>query len=268
MTKKTNQIVNKKEEIMIRVDKTLKQLMNEKPSSRWDSNYWHPNYTKMENTLESDFDCERISEIQEYLTLGHVGKMQYVEGGEISVIGVRDILNTGLNPYSSRKIVKDGPVDLYKRRVMVGDLLFVRSGVGSVGRSIVVTTCFKLDLSISGDVYLLRSTKINLHYLAIFLNSTFGNKQIERIGSGVSGQIHLNFPEFGRITVPMLKQKIQDSIETEYKKMSEFHEKAMEAKKTKNEQEYKKNIGTAEKMLNSLIKKTEEVIRGERKDVL
>lgn len=42
---------------------------------------------------------------------------------------------------------------------------------------------------------------------------------------------------------------------------------AMEAKKKGNESNYKTNLENAEKMLRGLIKKTEEVIRGERDDI-
>ncbi len=50
--------------------------------------------------------------------------------------------------------------------------------------------------------------------------------------------------------------------------MSKYHDKAMEAKTNNDEEEYKKNVETAEEMLNNLIAKTEAVIRGERKDVI
>ena len=33
---------NGREAVMVRVDKTLKEMMEEKPSSRWNADYWHP----------------------------------------------------------------------------------------------------------------------------------------------------------------------------------------------------------------------------------
>ena len=36
-----------REIVMVRVDKTLKELMDEKPESRWDPKYWHPRYEKL-----------------------------------------------------------------------------------------------------------------------------------------------------------------------------------------------------------------------------
>lgn len=50
--------------------------------------------------------------------------------------------------------------------------------------------------------------------------------------------------------------------------MSAYHDKAMEGKKKSDEDAYKKNIETAEKMLKDLIARTEAVIRGDKKDVI
>ena len=50
--------------------------------------------------------------------------------------------------------------------------------------------------------------------------------------------------------------------------MSKFHDKTMEAKKKGDEKGYKENLEIAEKMLRDLIEKTEQVIRGEKDDVI
>ena len=92
--------------------------------------------------------------------------------------------------------------------------------------------------------------------------------QIKRRQRGVSGLIKINFDDIKAIKIPILSDIVQNNIELEYKKMSEYHDKAMEAKKNNNELEYKNNIEIAEKMLKDLISKTEAVIRGERKDVI
>ena len=66
--------------------------------------------------------------------------------------------------------------------------------------------------------------------------------------------------------VPPVSKKVQKNIESEYKKMSALHDKAIEAKKKGDEAGYKKNIEKAEAMLRELVARTEAVIRGERKD--
>jgi len=114
---------------------------------------------------------------------------------------------------------------------------------------------------------LLRFKNINPFFVAIYLNTTVGWEQIERIISGV-GTPNINLEEIRSIKIPILPEEVQKNIESEYKKMSVYHDKAMEAKAKNDEANHKKNIEIAEKMLKDLISKTEAVIRGERKDVL
>ena len=98
-------------------------------------------------------------------------------------------------------------------------------------------------------------------------NSNVPLGQTEKIENGV-GQPNLSEDELYQILVPRIPDKIQDNIESYYKKMSEYHDNAMEAKLNNNEAGYKKNIEMAESMLNELITLTEAVIKGERKDII
>jgi len=84
-------------------------------------------------------------------------------------------------------------------------------------------------------------------------------------GTGIE---HLNSDEFQLIQIPNIPLEVQSHIEPEYKKMSVYHGKAMQSKAKNDEANYRKNIEIAEKMLKTLIAKTEAVIRGEREDVL
>ena len=122
-------------------------------------------------------------------------------------------------------------------------------------------------MNISQIIALIRLKEINPFYIGIFLKSLFGQGQIQRLQSGI-GPAKLVFDEIKAIKIPILPDMVQKNIESEYKKMSRYHDKAIEAKKNNNEVEYKKNIEIAEKMLKDLIAKTEAVIRGERKDVI
>ncbi|MFH1233778.1 MAG: hypothetical protein V1649_03985 [Patescibacteria group bacterium] len=95
----------------------------------------------------------------------------------------------------------------------------------------------------------------------------FGQSQIEKVFHGISSA-KISTKEIWQIKVALVNDAIQQQVKSEYKKMSKYHDKAMEAKKSNHEVEYKKNIETAEKMLKDLIAKTEAVIRGERDDII
>jgi restriction endonuclease S subunit len=148
-------------------------------------------------------------------------------------------------------------------------LIFVRSGKGSIGKSTVfVGIPSEEKIGISGHLNTVRLKNINAYYIEVFLKSFFGQLQIERFESGTSQQTDFRQESFAAIKIPLLKNTVQAHIETEYKKMSAYHDKAMEAKSEGNETKYKKNIEIAETMLKELIAKTEAVIRGEREDVV
>ena len=110
-------------------------------------------------------------------------------------------------------------------------------------------------------------TKYNPFVLDTFFKTKFGQAQFNKYKTGVAFN-SLSNDEIRYLLVPIFSEPLVAEIESEYKKMSKYHDKAMEAKKNNNEAEYKKNIETAEKMLKDLISKTEAVIRGERDDVI
>lgn len=124
--------------------------------------------------------------------------------------------------------------------------------------------------NIVSDLYILRlNTELaSPYYIDILLRTSFGKDQIKRNEKGVSGQTKITTDMLEYLLIPTLDKNIQSKIETEYKKMSVFHDKAMEAKAKNNTSAYESNIQTAEKMLRDLIARTETVIRGKRKDVV
>jgi len=51
------------ERVMIRVDKTLKEMMEEKPSSRWGPDYWNPKYDYLDQIV-SKFEMPSLLTIE------------------------------------------------------------------------------------------------------------------------------------------------------------------------------------------------------------
>jgi restriction endonuclease S subunit len=178
---------------------------------------------------------------------------------------LKDLLFTGLN-YADINYCSENAFHRLKRtKLEVNDILFAGSGVGAIGRlSIIEKVSGK---SCVGDLFILRSPKINPYYLYTFLLTEYGQSQIKKIFHGIQSA-KISTKEIGQIRVAILDTLIQNKIESEYKKMSKYHEKAMSAKKYKDEKEYTKNIETADQMLKDLIAKVEAIIRGEREDVI
>lgn len=259
---------------LLRVDKTLRELTEEKPSSRWDVEYWMPKYDRLFAELyASKFKIVKLEDLMlegiNGITYGQVGQRLYDKNGEVQYLQVSNVRRTGIDIHAKYARIKAGTHnDPSRSRLKVLDLLIINGGVGSLGR-----TCLLLDESleynISQDIDRIRLKLPNKSFfVAVYLNSQFGLEQIERFTKGVSGQTKIGFDHVYYIRIPELPNSILDHIETEYKKMSEFHDKAMKAKKSGNEAEYKKHIAKTEQMLKDLVARTEAVIRGEREDVI
>lgn len=258
-----------KDTIMIRTDKTLRDLMD---ADHWDPKYFHPATEKILKELYSAKYLiktlkDYIGEGPGFITYGQVGKRVLVDKSPIRYITTRNITDTGLELNSVVKYTpENGWNDPKRSRPQKFDILFIGNGVGCAGRVIWLDDNPPRS-NIEQNIVILRPDNINRAYVVVFLKSVFGTTQIFRVKDRV-GAAYINFDEIKAIKIPELPDNIQKHIEVEYKKMSVYHGKAMDAKKKGDEAECKKNIETAEKILKDLIAKTEAVIRSERKDVI
>lgn len=269
--KTAKQFVDEKNGLMIRVDKTLREMMEEKPSSRWDVNYWHPKYEQLLEDLRSRFKLQPLSDFVTGIQQGDVPRSargdQYVKDG-IIFINVAEIEKTGINWPSCKRIVESHYQRIRRAEPKPGDIIFVRSGKGSIGKSTVFDGIPEEEkIGISGHLNTVRFSGINSHYVECFLKSFYGQQQMDRFEAGTSQQTDLRQDSFSAIMIPHLEKGVQLQMELEYQKMSSYHDKAMKAKKSGNESEYEKNINIAKELLNELTEKTEFIISGQRKNL-
>ncbi len=256
--------------ISVRVDKKVLDLFSEKPSSRWDAGYWEPKYDQIFFQVSEIYKVAPLRELltNQIIAPDHVraSKEEYISNKySCEYRTLKDLLFTGLN-HADINYCSDNAFQRLKRsQLQVGDILFAGSGIGAIGRVGFVDRVSKK--SCVGDLFIIREPKVNNYYLYVFLLSLFGQSQIEKIYHGIQSA-KISTPEIAEIKIVLIPNNIQSHIEAEYKKMSVYHDKAMEAKAKGNEAEYKENIEIAELMLKELIAKTEAVIRGEREDVV
>jgi hypothetical protein len=258
---------------MVRVDKSLKEMMEEIPYGRLDPEYYLPEYDALFSQMElGNYKINRLEKYilpgTEGITYGQVGARHYSESGDVQYLQVSNITLTGIDLIAKFALVDSGSHnDPHRSRLKENDILLLNGGVGSLGRSCVL---LKKDneYNISQDIDRIRVNGIEPTFVSIFINSFFGQKQIERFQKGVSGQTKIGFDHVKSIRIPIIPPKIQSHIRKQYEKMGSYHNKAMEAKLKNNDSDYKKNIQIAEPLLKELIEKTEAVIRGERKDII
>lgn len=260
--------------VMVRVGKTLKDLIEEKPSSRWDPEYWHPTYDKVfEQLCSADNEIVLLGQIMlkgiDGITYGQVGRRLYDKKGAVQYLQVTNIRRTGIDIYEQHARVKQGSHnDPPRSRLSELDVLLINGGVGSLGRSCILLNKDR-EYNISQDIDRIRLKKPEQgFYVTVFLNSYFGMKQIERFSKGVSGQTKIGFDHVRSIRIPLIPDSVQQNIRSEHMKMAAFHLRAMEAKANDDSVAYQNNINKAEQMLRDLISHTEAVIRGEQDDVI
>lgn len=259
-----------KEAVMVRIDKTVKEMVREKPSSRWDAGYWHP---KFENIFK-DVNF-RFAELKEFIlpetegiTYGSTKPREWSdEGNGVKYIKSANVRNTGLDIVNIHWTPEGGSLDGHQYRVKPRDLIMNKSGTGTFGRLFVINKDHG-KMVVSQDTMRIRVNNISPYYVAVYLQTYFGNLQVQRFTAGVSGQVHINFEDIKAIKIPLLPDSVQLHIKQEYLKMSKIHNKAMREKEKGNEEKCKKNLEFAKNMLENLVSKTEAVIRGKQEDVI
>lgn len=263
-----------KEVVMIRVDKSLKQMLDEKPFSRLDVNYWHP---KWDNIIQ-DFRSRKVNKryLGEFINndnwLISTDHVRASKGEEESVnlpveyYSPAGFLFTGYNTSQIPRCSENAFKRMKRARPAKDDVLLGGFGMGPTGKSLVIWHEPSVK-AIVGNIFILRVKEFyNPYVLDVFFKTNYGQAQFNKYKTGVAFN-SLSNDEIKYLLVPEFNDKVIDSIHSEYIKITKTHDKAMEAKKRGNESDYKVNLEDAEKMLRSLIRKTEEVIRGERDDI-
>lgn len=261
--------------VMVRVDKSMRDFIEEKPSSRLDPHHWDVKFDYLSPLLKrwKSMTLEELEGRDCVISGDHVRpskgeKKEYKLGTGIEYYETKNFLFTGYNYSEIKECSKNAYERLQYTSVKQYDILISCAGVGGVGksRSCIITHNPKIK-SCTGDVFIIRIKHLTPFFIYIFLNSQIGKDQIMRNKSGV-GTENINTDETLALKIPILPKIVQAHIETEYKKISACHNNAMDAKSKKDEIEYRKNIEIAEKMLKDLIVRTEVVIHGKKEDII
>ena len=260
--------------VMARVDKTIKEMMAEKPFCRWDINYYLPQWADLISELKKGFievkflkDC--FGDNEWLIATDHVRASKGEHEGDkypIEYYSPARFNFTGYDIYNIPHCSKNAYERMKRAQVYQYDMLLGGFGMGPTGKSVLLLHK-PADKAIVGNIFILRTGN---HYspfvLDTFFKCKYGQAQFNRYKTGVAFN-SLSNDEIRYLIVPVFSDLTIKHIEAEYKKMASFHDKAMEAKAKGDGAGYKKNLETAETMLKDLITRTEAVIRGEREDV-
>ena len=227
---------------------------------RMEPGFWDPKYEFIEDMRRSLDRVVTLGDLISEIVQGYRGKAAYTDRG-IFCIRVRDITNTGIDFTTCGFVEEGGPMDHPRRRVSEGEILLIRSGIGSLGRCTVVPNMGSKKACVSGDVMLARVHGANPYYVSAFLKTSYGQHQLLRNSTGVSRQIHISNEGLESIYIPLFADSLQQRIKDRYRHLSKIHEVAIEAKAAGNEAECKEKLAYAEQLLSDLIAYLENIIK-------
>ncbi len=159
------------------------------------------------------------------------GKTLYGAKREFANKGLRflhatNITEIGINYKKDQKFVKpSSKMDFPRAYAKVGDILFVRVGVGCAGRVAIIDD--KENEGVATDyIHIVRVKEIDPYFLVIYLKTEYGKDSINLLRHGV-GTVSINKTDLLSILIPVISQKIQKEIGTQYKKILEGYRLAI-----------------------------------------
>jgi len=183
----------------------------------------HPRTYLGEKPLKFRFPTLKLNELIEDMFCGgteYGKKRKFVERG-LRFISAKVVTPLGVDfTRDERKFIEpNSSMDKKWAHVKVGDVLFVRVGVGCIGRASVVVD--EEDLGVADDwIYVIRVKKevISPYYLAIFLQVKYGKSQIDKAKRGVGTE---TIPQrlLKEIKVPVPPADFQQKLESRYIEM-------------------------------------------------
>ena len=195
---------------------------------RMDAGYWHPRYRVLDGLFAcGDVEWLTLGALDPFMTYGAVASGDRPEdSGQATLIRIdpKAFRPTGLDLAKCVRVSEGSKWDVPRARVRAGDLLFVRSGVASLGRSAV----FDLDVAATVGCFvdIVRQDAQCPYYLCAFLHSEIGRLQIERLKSGV-GTVNMNFDEIKSLRVPLFDEKTQRRVSGHWRTAGEEHREAL-----------------------------------------
>jgi hypothetical protein len=263
----------------------------------WFPGFYESRFRENERALKKlgsvplgNFIPEELPDGSKGITYGQVGARKLDPRGTVRYLQVINIRDTGIDFAVKPDRVTEGSHNDPKRsRVGPLDILFTNNAFRGtdtlIGRCVVVPRDYG-ELNISQHIDRIRVDSINPFYVCCFLKSRFGALQVQRVMHGVDAMT-ISFGRIRAIEIPLLPELIQSQVESEYRKMSKRHDRAMTIKERLLKESgtdpgqygeainalanqnagYKRAMTEAQARLKHLIAELEALLEGEQKKI-
>lgn len=184
---------------------------------RWDTSFWASTPLEPLQLLRNRFELAPLGEFITHLTYGPIltGRKPSDYPGTVLILGQRNLAPSGLNPVMCDRVAADSPFDPARSRPRQGDLLFARSGMGSLAKGRMAVLEVDMPANLTCFVDLIRFHDLDPHFAWLFLASRFGQNQIQRLINGV-GTPNLSFSEIRGLQIPVLPTQQQLELTRPY----------------------------------------------------
>ena len=149
----------------------------------------------------------------------------------ITFISAKTVTPLGIDFSKDKKFVEPGSVmDNKKAHVDIGDVVFVRVGVGCIGRTAVITK--KFEKGIADDwIYIIRSedSRLSPFYLALWLQASIIQREIRRLARGV-GTMTIPIALVKELPIPILNNNILKKCGKKYQEIEQLRENKQDEK--------------------------------------
>jgi hypothetical protein len=219
---------------------TVTTLRDVALSNRFNPAYFEDRFVLVEHKLRelgagtlSRFVPDFLSDGSKGITYGQVGSRQLHPRGAVRYLQVINIRETGIDfAIKPDRVAEGSHNDPPRSRVLKDDLLLTNTAFRGtdtlIGRCVVVPRDYG-KLNISQDIDRIRVVGVNPYYVGLFLKTSFGQLQMQRVVHGVDSQ-KINFGRVRGLLIPDMAEEIQEEIRRQYLEMSKLHERAMAMK--------------------------------------
>jgi len=184
---------------------------------RIDAEYYEPFYLRNEEIIKRKM-WDVLGSIFKKICSGKT-PTSYNENGKNLVVRSGDLTGNIINKGSLLKTDEEKLFWLEEKDILISSI-----GKGSIGK--VAINLEKERLATVSEVTVLRDCKYNPFFIAIYLQSKFGQTEINRQITGATGQLHLLPSNIASIIAPKTTDSAQEKIEEMVLKAYEEREKA------------------------------------------
>jgi len=190
---------------------------------RWDPAFWRPD--RAEPATAWPFPHAPLGDFIQKITYGPIltGQRPQPVANGVAIIDQKVIRASGVLLGQAIVVAEGCAYDPPRCRLEPGDIVFARSGAGTLAKRRFTVFGHPVKATVSCFVDLIRLAGISPHYVVTFLRSRPGWSRIERLINGV-GTPNLSFAEIRSLEIPLLPRADQEAIERAWVQIGRLHD--------------------------------------------